>query len=772
MYYSEKIALTSIVLFTLLLSGTTLTAQTPPIISTSPGQNEINVPATTDISITFNTYMDPVTFTDASINVNGNFTGRHSGTISYNAPSMTVTFDPDTDFDIGEIVSVTLTTDITSSGGTPLAAPYTWSFTTAVENSTTGAFAYETKYDFASAVKEVLAIDIDNDNDLDVIRLDSDSEDFMVFVNTGDGSLVEGPIYGCPGYPRDFAAADFNNDGYLDLAVGVSVSYGLNIRLNNGDGTFATGTFYDTERYPYKITTADFNGDGWIDVGAITQYSDDLYIFLNTGSGVFNLAHIYGAGDSPQGIEAADVDNDGDIDIIVPDNRYSITSASLLIYNNFGDGSFADPESCETMRGLTRVMPADFDGDGDVDLAVLRYWYNKITLLFNNGAGVFGDSVGYEVRETPKWSGVGDYDGDGDLDIVSVNKYSVDIVTLRNNGDGTFSRQRPIDSGSPLEYGFLADLDNDGDLDLGAIRSSDDDLMIYFNGECIDGDEDGYGDPGHPENICPEDDCPLAYDPDQLDTDGDGTGDACDDCTDTDGDGYGDPGFPANTCPEDNCPMVFNPGQEDINGDGIGDDCTIEMSTPAGDNVEVIFSADISVTFDQVTTAGTTALMLSTVGPDLPYYQKLPVSGPIYYYFETTAEYSGNVQTCLGYNDVGMTPDEESMIRMEQYWGLGWMDWGGITTWIDNDSNYVCGTSRELSMYMLAQPQYICGDANHDGQVNIGDAVLIINYTFVHGPPPIPRQAADSNADNDINIGDAVWDINYVFKGGPPPCCP
>ena len=88
-----------------------------------------------------------------------------------------------------------------------------------------------------------------------------------------------------------------------------------------------------------------------------------------------------------------------------------------------------------------------------------------------------------------------------------------------------------------------------------------------------DGDGDGFGDPGHVENVCPDDNCPTAYNPDQGDADEDSVGDACDACTDTDGDGLGDPGFAANTCPEDNCAIIFNRGQEDADGDGIGDEC-------------------------------------------------------------------------------------------------------------------------------------------------------------------------------------------------------
>lgn len=69
----------------------------------------------------------------------------------------------------------------------------------------------------------------------------------------------------------------------------------------------------------------------------------------------------------------------------------------------------------------------------------------------------------------------------------------------------------------------------------------------------------------------------------------------------------------------------------------------------------------------------------------------------------------------------------------------------------------------------------LCGDANGDETINIGDAVYLINYIFKGGPAPDPVCVGDANGDDTVNIGDAVYLINYIFKGGPAPvtdCCP
>jgi hypothetical protein len=64
--------------------------------------------------------------------------------------------------------------------------------------------------------------------------------------------------------------------------------------------------------------------------------------------------------------------------------------------------------------------------------------------------------------------------------------------------------------------------------------------------------------------------------------------------------------------------------------------------------------------------------------------------------------------------------------------------------------------------------QFLRGDSNDDGTLNVADAVSTLSYLFSQGPGPCP-DAMDANDDGAVDIGDAIYELGFLFSGGPPP---
>ena len=226
-----------------------------------------------------------------------------------------------------------------------------------------------------------------------------------------------------------------------------------------------------------------------------------------------------------------------------PDPTSGYTGSNVYGYNLNGDYPNNLPE-----RHLTS-HPIDCSGLSNLRLKFWRWLGVERPMYDHAYVRVSNDLI--------SWTTV--WENTGEIADVSWHEMDLDISAVADNQPTVYLRWTMGETDVGWRYcGWNID-----DIQLFALTC----------GVCFDSDGDGYGDPDHPENTCPDDNCPYVYNPDQEDSDGDGVGDSCDVCTDTDGDGYGDPGFPANTCDLDNCPTVFNPDQEDSDGDAVGDSC-------------------------------------------------------------------------------------------------------------------------------------------------------------------------------------------------------
>jgi hypothetical protein len=451
-------------------------AQAPHIVSTSPVQNQLNVPVSTNISVTFDVDMDETTINDSTFVVNARSTGLHPGNISYDSPSRTATFDPVDDFGEGEVVTVVLTTGMESSGGAPLDSSYAWSFTLAVYDGS-GAFPSQSVYPVGTEPVSVFSADLDGDGDLDLATANFYDDNVSVLLNEGDGTFAPHSVYPVGMYPRSVFSADLDGDGDLDLAVANYYSDNVSVMLNQGNGTFAPHSVYPVGSYPASVFSADFDGDGDLDLASANSSDHNVSILLNSGDGTFTPHSVYAVDAIPTSIFSADLDGDGDLDLASA--NYGTNNVSVLLNN--GDGTFA-PDSVYTAGSYPySVFSADLDGDGDLDLAVANEGAASVSVLPNNGDGTFDPHTAYPVGSYPYSVFSADLDGDGDLDLAVANYGNDNVSVLLNEGDGTFAPHSVYPAGASPRSVFSADLDGDGDLDLAVANWGTDNVSVLRN---------------------------------------------------------------------------------------------------------------------------------------------------------------------------------------------------------------------------------------------------------------------------------------------------
>ncbi|MDH5696168.1 MAG: Ig-like domain-containing protein [Dehalococcoidia bacterium] len=101
---------------------------TPPTISSvSPENGATDVPIDTVVTATFSEPMDNSTITTESFTLAGRAV---LGNVTYDSDTYTATFTPDADLEYNHEYTAMLTIAITDVAGNPLAADYSWSFTT------------------------------------------------------------------------------------------------------------------------------------------------------------------------------------------------------------------------------------------------------------------------------------------------------------------------------------------------------------------------------------------------------------------------------------------------------------------------------------------------------------------------------------------------------------------------------------------------------------------------------------------------------------------
>jgi uncharacterized protein (TIGR03437 family) len=270
---------------------------------------------------------------------------------------------------------------------------------------------------------------------------------------------------------RTLVVSDFLGTGALvGLATVKGGQFGgpsvdsLLVVVLNSDGSLQSNVSYPVSAYPKGLLVADLNHDGRKDVVVVSAGSGSdtgtISVFLNKGDGTLQPAVRYPAHTSPVSAVAFDFNGDHNLDLAIVNSG----SGDVSILLGRGDGTFAAPVNYAVAAGISSLALGDFNGDGRADL--VAGGSKSLYMLAGNGDGTFRAASNLPQSITPSAMAPGDFNKDGKLDLAVTDLYGGTVSILLGDGAGKFSGEYDYVVGYEPTGIFAMDLDGDGNLDV------------------------------------------------------------------------------------------------------------------------------------------------------------------------------------------------------------------------------------------------------------------------------------------------------------------
>jgi hypothetical protein len=335
--------------------------------------------------------------------------------------------------------------------------------------------------------RDVAIADFNDDLFTDVAIATADQ--VVVMLADGEGRFVSGGAVSVP-QAIALAAADFNRDGHTDLVISNPGDGTPLVRVfpGNGDGTFASPVLLplSEDRGVEPLIVGDFTGDGLADIAGI-RFNPDSFVtlFRGDGAGGFSDPVDFPIGGTVYDLISGDFNTDGRLDLGAVGGGFETSIPSVRLLFGTAAGGFSEPSILPIGETMKNLVAADFDADGDLDLALgmvrLSDTQYGVTLLRGDGTGAFSPSG--IVAVSPYRFGTlaaGDFDGDGLADLAVPNvrlETFADGLTspvgmidiLYSDGSGGFRNAASFVAGEAIDYLGAAHVNADGRLDLVAV---------------------------------------------------------------------------------------------------------------------------------------------------------------------------------------------------------------------------------------------------------------------------------------------------------------
>jgi hypothetical protein len=243
-----------------------------------------------------------------------------------------------------------------------------------------------------------------------------------------------------------------------------------------------------TGSHPQTVLIADLNHDGCNDLLIANSSSSNLSVYLGDGKGGFVSAKgsPFAAGPSPNDLALGDFNGDGNLDVAVA--NHGVKLVTVLLGDGKGGFAFAagSPFTVPSNPHPHGIAAADFNGDGKLDLAVDSWGEDKVLVLFGKGDGRFETpGVKFSVGRAPyERLRAADLNGDGHPDLITSNWRGASVSVLLGDGKGGFSlaggTNIPV---PPSPFGLaIGDFNGDHRLDI---------AIAHYSGQATDPSKNG-----------------------------------------------------------------------------------------------------------------------------------------------------------------------------------------------------------------------------------------------------------------------------------------